>query len=192
MPRHSVGGVAQSNSRTALFAYIAARLHGCPVRGHDAFFSDELGVIASRTGAEKAARPYRDVSERKLPRGTAAVGPTRREPVLRDWLLIDEQRLDLETVLLRFPGDGRRQSDLLAMLNHLPGIRQVIETASRREVVAIAVFRDAQTKRRLRAALEEVAEHIIWEEVLTESHEPALRTWQVLTRAEAADENRLV
>src|SRR5947207_2841916 len=143
MARPPVGAVAQAESRGALFAFITARLYGSPTREHDAFFRDELGIRVSRSGAETAARPYRLTSPRKRPRGTARSEPSRREPILRDWLLVDERRLNLETVLLRFPGDGRRQSALLAMLDDVPGIRQVIETASRREVVAIAVVRDA-------------------------------------------------
>jgi hypothetical protein len=192
MARPPVGTVRQSSSRTALFAYITARLHGSPPRDHDEFFRQEIGVAIGRDGAERAARPHRFESPRKKTRGTPAGPVTRVDGALRDWLLVDEQRLGLETALIRFPGDGRKQTELLDILKALPGIRQVVETAPRREIVVIAVFRDAQARRDLRAQLEEVAGRILWEEILEETHTPALATWAALARGAAVTEQLVV
>jgi len=191
MARPSVGTVPQATSQTGLFAYIAARLHGSPPRDHSRFFRDELGVAVGRNGAEAAAKPHRFESPHQKRRGSPAGPITRRDSALRDWLLIDEQQLGLETALIRFPGDGRKQTQLIGMLDHLPGVRQVVETAPRREIVIVAVFSGARARQELRARLEEVAEQMIWDEILKETHVPSLVTWAALSREAAVRESLL-
>jgi hypothetical protein len=155
-----------------------------------------MGVLVRKDGALRAGSAAKLHPEGKRRPGRATDTSTtassaRSGNIFREWLLIDEQRLDLDVGLVRFTGSGRRQSELLTALRHLPGIRQVIETAYKRDVLAITVTAGAAQRRNLRARLEELATELYWDEVVFETHEPAVDTWRELARQAAADEQLL-
>jgi hypothetical protein len=192
MARTPLGARPQPHTRTALFSYIAARLSGVPATGFDNFF-ETLGVAVRSDGAQRAARRVRHQPALKRRAGRATADrdtPTPAEQVaFREWLLIDERRLDLELALVTFPGDGRHQGGLIRALAGTAGVRQVIETAHKRDVIAIVVFSGPEQRRELQASLEELAERRIWDDILFETHEPAINTWRALSRRAAEEED---
>jgi hypothetical protein len=70
-------------------------------------------------------------------------------------------------------------------------VRHLIDTSHTRDVVAFVVFDGSRERRDLRARLEELAERMIWEDILHETHEPAVQTWRHLARVAAASEDLL-
>ena len=188
MVRTPVGNKPQPDTQAALFAYLAARLADVPVARFNDFFG-RLGIKVRRDGAMRAMKarrfnpPTKSIAGRKPSTPSA---PT--SPALRDWLLVDEAALEVETALLRFPGSGRRQSALIDGLTCLPGVRQVIETAHLRDVFAVVIFLGPTHRRDLRAQVEELAPEVVWDDVLFETHEPTVRSWQELARRTAARE----
>lgn len=109
----------------------------------------------------------------------------------REWLLIDELRLSLEVALVRFPGAGSRQGELLAGLAATVGVRHVVETGHRRDVYAFVVFDGVQQRRELRARLEEFTKALEWDDVLFETHEPSIEMWRDLAHRAAETESLL-
>ena len=153
-----------------LAAYVAARLEGVPARRHGEYFAERLGIAVSGQQAERAARP----------------------PALEDWLLVDEQRLGLEKSVVTIRGDGRGDADLVRRLAGIAGVRQVIELAHRRDLIVVAVTRDADERLRLRALISELTSRpVYWDEVLYETHAPARHTWARLARGLAVEQGRL-
>src|SRR2546423_544042 len=80
-------------------------------------------LAAPQAGALRAMRPYKSQPPAKQragrhtrDRGSAT---SAERAVFREWLLIAEAKLDLEVALLRFPGDGSHQADLLAALRRV-------------------------------------------------------------------------
>lgn len=189
MARTPLGVRPQPETQAALFAYFAARLSGIPAEGFDAFFQG-LGLAVRRNGALRAMRPLRYQPPGKGLPGRKPSRPRRagRRAGFRDWILIDESAVDVETALIRFPGTGARQTDLISALRTAVGVRQVFETAHKRDVYAMVLFRGRQERRRLRARLEELAEKIVWDDVLWETHESAIATWCDLARGSAIEE----
>jgi hypothetical protein len=118
----------------------------------------------------------------------------RREPgwaTFREWVWVEESRLDLHTALVRLAGTGRPEDDLKARLGLIPGVRQVIDLATRRDLVVVVVFDGRRDRQRLRAQLEELDRELTWEEVEGETWEPTKQTWRALAKR-AAREERLV
>jgi hypothetical protein len=186
MPRTPLGSVPQDDSRTALFAYFAARLEGVPVAEFASFFK-ELGITVGPAAAMRAMRPLRRQSPHKrLPgRPTAAGGSSQGPSVFREWLLIEELRLDLEVAFVQFPGDCGRQSDLIEALRTIPGVRQLVELQQDRTVVALLLFSGSEQRTDLRSRLEEIAPRFFWDDVIFETHEPARQAWRELARRAA-------
>jgi hypothetical protein len=191
MARTPLGTKPQSQTRTALFAYVAAQLAGIPIRAFDETFR-AWGLAVRQDGASGAASLVKEQPLAKRRRGRQ---PSRRTAVLdaavRDWLLIDELRLGIELAILRFPGDGTPQADLIRRLRATPGVRQLLETAHKRDVVAIVLFSGARGRQEVRAQVDEIAERVIWDDVLSETWDPAARTWRALALAAAAEEELL-
>lgn len=190
MPRTPLGLVPQDESRTALFAYFAARLEGVPVAEFEAFF-EELGITVGAAAAMRAMRRLRRQSPYKaLPGRAPATGMRPHEAAtFRDWLLIEELRLDLEVAMVTFPGDGARQTELINALQNVPGVRQLFELQHDRTVCALLLFAGSQHRRDLRSRLEEMAPHLLWDDVIFETHEPALHAWRELARRAAEVEH---
>jgi hypothetical protein len=191
MSRQPVGTKAQSESRTALYAQIAATLEDVPGARYDEFF-EFLGLLVRRNAAEKAASPHRWISPWKGRRGRK--GSTRapkKTAALRPWLLVDERALNFERALLHFNGAGRARPELLQVLSATSGIRQVIETGHKRDVFAIALFRGIAEREQLRARLEETCQPFSWDDIVLETHLPAIQTWKDIA-LESARQEKLV
>ena len=108
-------------------------------------------------------------------------------------MTVDEGRLGLEKWVVRIEGDGRSAAPLAHSLSSVPGVRQILETGSRRDLHVTVICRDLAERRGIRARFEELTSRpILWDEVLSESHAPAARTWEWLARQTATDEDRLV
>jgi hypothetical protein len=178
--------------RTALYGYIAARLAGVPQRSLSTYLTSELGLKLSGSAVERAARPRRESLSRKRPRGRAEVEVTRTNPAIREWLRVDPIRLGLDASLVSFPGVGKRQAAVLEALLSTAGVLQVLETGHKRDVLAIVVSEDAEARRLLRAKLAEYAEAAVWDELLLDTQEPAVKTWMVLARNAGEDEGLTV
>jgi hypothetical protein len=97
-------------------------------------------------------------------------------------LLVEEHKLDLDTAVVRFPGVGKRQSDLLGKLLTVRGVRQILELATDRDLLVVVVFDGRSDRIRLRAELEELADSMTWEDIESETHRPAIATWKHLAR----------
>jgi hypothetical protein len=191
MARTTRGTKRQAESRTALFAYVAAKLAGLPTRLFDDTFK-RWGLAVRQDSALRAASPAKSHPATKLRPGRTARSATPARAAsgsFREWLLVDELRLDLEVALIRFPGGGSRQDELLEGLATTAGVRQVVETARVRDVYAFVVFEGAQRRRELRARLEELAHALEWDDILFETHEPSIEMWRDLAyrAAEAED-----
>jgi len=103
---------------------------------------------------------------------------------MRPWIAADETALGLQRVLFRLPNDGLPRPALLAALETMPGIRQVIEVSSDREVIVVAVVRDLDEAGDLRALLEDHApgQPVRMDLITVESHLPTRLTWIRLAR----------
>jgi hypothetical protein len=191
MARTPRGTLPQPQARTALFAYFAARLEGVPTGDYDTFFND-LKLAVRQAGALRAMRPlkYQPPAKQRAGRHTKdrRSAATAERAVFRDWLLIEEAKLDLEVALVRFPGDGSAQAELLAALRRVAGVRHIIETQRQRDLLALVVFQGVQRRRELRARLEEIAPRIEWDDVLFETQEPTRLLWKDLARRAAVEE----
>jgi hypothetical protein len=174
MPRLSVGTVAQPESEAALAAHIASRLVGglFDRAARDTWLKSELGVKLRSNGVERAAG-----------RARAAVSPT---------VLVDESRVPLanEKAFVHFPGPGRRRPRLVAALDRLGVVRQLLVMRSRRDVFCVLVYR-VDERERVFQALEALNEPFAWDEVLDEDRRIERRTWAALSRRVAATENLL-
>jgi hypothetical protein len=173
MPRPPDGKVPKAGSRTALFAHIAARLALTQRKRDSSFFKTTLQV---------------DVSEKAGRDAATAAGSA-----LRKWLLVREADLDLDVSLLRFTPGERSSEEIVATLEGVSGVRQIIQLATSGEVLAVVVFDGAKARRDLRAVLQERLQvRPRWDEVESETFGPAQRTWQDLARKVASEEGLAV
>jgi hypothetical protein len=158
-------------------------------------FCRQMGVAVRRDGASRAGSKAKVRSGHRRRPGRKAAGghavASSQSGTVRDSLAVNEIALGLELALVRFPGSGSRQSQLLANLKQAEGVRQIFETAHSRDVHAVVVFKGPRKRLELRARLEEFAHELFWDDVLFETSEPASATWQALTRDEARDEGLL-
>lgn len=99
-----------------------------------------------------------------------------------DWLLVNEEALAVRKVVYRLPNDGRPQAELIAAIRRLEGVRQIIETASDRELILVGLVSDEPAARALRGRLEDLApgRSVRMDAVEYEDHQPSVRTWQAL------------
>ena len=176
MPRPPDGTTSKERTRTALFAYIAARLHGRQAKADEDALFGQLGLNVSSTAAQNAARHHRQSFAR---------------PALRKWLLIDEPRLDLDVAVLRFEGCGHRQQGLVETLNEMPGLRQILELSGSFEVLAVAIFDGRVARGDLKARVQEATGlDPAWFDIERESWAPSTATWAALAQR-AADKEGL-
>lgn len=195
MARPSDGIARKDRSRTALFAFITARLHDVAAGDGERELFAAIGVNVSPSAAGKAATavrspPGEDAHGEASDAGQSAAddsGPdVSAPPALRKWLILDEPRLDLDVALLRFDGKGERHRALVSALTSIAGIRQVIEVAGSFEVIAIAVFDGAQARLHLKSLVQErTGLDPAWFDVESESWAGSLPTWRALTRRAA-------
>lgn len=110
-----------------------------------------------------------------------------REPAIFDWFWVDEPKLGLLRILFRLPNDGLPRPDLMDAMKELPGIRQVIETKTDREIIAIGLVRNLDEADHLRARIEEQApdQSVRMDLVQEEDHLVARRTWLEIAQREA-------
>ncbi len=99
-------------------------------------------------------------------------------------MVVDEPALGLLRLLLRLPNDGLPRPELLEALRGLPGIRQVLEVSSDREILAVGLARDLREAEDLRARVQDhaVGQSVRMDIISAESHRPAERTWVELAR----------
>lgn len=162
--------MAKANSRTALFAHLAARLNGQPRRDDSAYFHTQLKVNVS----EKAGRVAADAAGASLTK----------------WVLVSEGDLDLDVSLLRFEVGRRSPEEIVEVLRGISGIRQILQLGTSGEVLAVALFDGARARRELRAVIQErLGMRPRWDEVESETFAPAGRTWRDLARKAARDED---
>jgi hypothetical protein len=176
--RPPVGKGRQDATSTALFGFVAARLNAIGQGRFDAFFRDELELELGENGARKAG-----VVAQKRAREEGQRAPFQK------WMLVDEHVLGLEKVVLHVPGQSPGQGELRARLLGLPEIRQVVEAEVSGDLYAVAVVRNGDERRALRAKLDELsAERPVMEPVAFETHEPARRLWRCLAKRAALDD----
>jgi hypothetical protein len=187
------GKVARGESRTALLAHVAASLHGVPNARYDEFFQRH-GVTVGASGALTAASARTHQNPSKGQRGPRpAKGKPRREtrpsnPALREWLLAEEDRLDLDVALVRADDPT---NEVCARLEQVVGVRQVLSTVGERgerETMAVLIFDGVRDRRRLQREVRAIAPQALWREVESESFLPARNTWIALMQSAAAEE----
>jgi hypothetical protein len=176
--RPRAGKTRKDRSRAAAYAHFAARLHGWKHEDYDQHFARDIGVAFRESEARKSARALR---QQLAPRH-----------VYKNWLLIDEDALGLETVLIRFPPSDAHNNDVMNALRLTEGIRQVVKGEVTGAIAALGLVRDRRERQDLRARIGGFAPAGFgFEPVLFETHEPALRTWRGIAHREAADEEQL-
>jgi hypothetical protein len=196
MARTPRGTLPQTLSKTALYAYFAARLRGVPARAMDDYL-DELGVAVRHDAVLRAgssARSRRSGESRrgrKPASGTPSSTSTRRS-VFFDSLLIDALALDVELALARVPGTGASRHDLVVALQDVNGVRQLLETGHRRDIYLVVMFEGPRHRRELRAQLDELVPELVWDDILFESQTSAAAAWEELARRAARDERLLL
>lgn len=177
MARPPVGKAAQQQTQTALFAFVAARMNRVDTAELDGFFH-RLGLTVGANGARRAARDARSAA--------AARG---LRPPFEERFFVDEHALGLEKVVIRVPGVRTGQGRLRARVLALSQVRQLIEGETTGDLYAIAVVRNGEERRALRAQLDELSEERPdMEPVAYETHAPARRLWRHLTRMAAPHE----
>jgi hypothetical protein len=175
------------------------KFEGRPGREVREYFRDRFGMEVSEDTVERAFSGIRARNTKKKPRGGSARSNetasdrdrTSDAPglaVWTDWLRVDEHRLGLRKVLIRIPNDGFELPGVVAELERMPGIRQVIETKEQREIFAVGLVRTEEEEEDLRArVLEHVPAHPVSVSVIRrESHAPTALTWLRLAHNEAA------
>jgi len=182
------GGAPPAASAAGLrYAWMAARVHDVSTSRFSEFAETELGV---RLNWKRVWRAVEGVEERSRWRNKKGAGsaappsPVAPPPIIRPWIVADETALGLQRVLFRLPNDGLPRPALLATLEEMPGIRQVIEVSSDRELIVVAVVRDLDEAADLRALIEDHApgQPVRMDVIISESHVPARRTWIQLAR----------
>jgi hypothetical protein len=178
MARTPEGNVKKEESDTALYSYVASRVERVSGKEKkDRFLRTDLGVAVAHNAIEKRVSGVR---------ARLSIDP------FETTFQVDEAALGLHRILLHFPGDGASQSDLQDALESTPGIRQILEGGHARDLWAVAVVRNDEDRALLRAALSELTDRFIWDEVLFETHRPAAQTWRELARRAAEDERLLL
>jgi len=172
-----------------LLAFILLRLASIPERTQTEHLKRVRGINMSGAVARQvgAQRSWRHPS--KLPTGQSGKKPERRDEVLRNWLLVDEPALGLRRALVRFPGEGARQADLIATLRRFRGVRQIFETRERRDVYAVVLHRPEEEETMV-TALEGFG-RCYWNGISLEEHEPAIESWASFLRRSADREELL-
>jgi hypothetical protein len=180
--RPTEGRISKKNSDTALFTYVASRLAGAGDKDYEAF-RQRLGVSVARSDAAAASRPYRLLAEQSLRPADAPLA------VIHPWVSVDERSLGLGVALVRIAFEGKNPRSTVQALRSTPGVRQVIETA-RGEVLAIALYRTPRDQLELWTHVRSIAPTgaFLWDEVMFESSDSALRTWEKLTKQAATHE----
>lgn len=158
------------------------------------YIEGELGVELSEDILEHEVGPVRARNPHKDPRGPQPVEDEKRprrstksEPAIwTDWLRIDEAALGLQKYLLRIPNDGMPLPDLIAFLEELPGVTQLIETAEDREIIAVVIQRSAEEADDLQAVVQEHAptRSVRLHRIRRESDAPIVATWLDLAARE--------
>ena len=136
----------------------------------------------SQTTFQRAVGPVKAAEPLKGARGRRGDRHPKEAPLIREWLLVEEQALGILKVIYRLPNDGLPQDALCEQAGKLIGVRQIIETGSDRELIVIALVRDLIAARDLRARLEDLApgRSVRMDLVEFEDQTPAVRTWRRL------------
>lgn len=172
--------------KAAIFAHIAARLHGVSTGGQGQWFERE-GLDLRQQQAERAVLPIRWTSPLKKPRGRPGRKQAKLPWVIREWLDVREERLGLIKVLVVVKGEGRPPGPLLEQLSALPGVLSVTETATNRDLILLTLFRDSLEEEALRARIEELTNRPMhWEHVRSSTRLPSLVTWKHLAKKQGA------
>lgn len=182
-PRHVPDNAPKVDERTARLAYIAGRMHGIPVARIPAWANEEFQLELSKRRLQDAIGPVRRRSPyKKTPGRKGASRIVRQQPIIQDGVLVDEPALGLIRVLFRLANEGWTQGDLLVALETVPGIRQIIEVDSTRELIVIALAPSMDDADDLRARIEELAPgRPVRRDIISfESHRPAPATWRKL------------
>jgi hypothetical protein len=183
--------VTNSDRRPSVYGWIAGRLHEVKTNGPDLseWIKAQVGhEVSTSTLYRLLAVARRD----SPPQGPDTVRRARRdprEPLVKDWFLVDEHALELQLILYRLPNDGMPQPDLLTALDTLKGIRQVIEATSVREVFVVAIVQNMDEARDLRARIEEIApgRSVVMDTIESESWSASPLTWLDLAQKAAKD-----
>jgi hypothetical protein len=188
------GTVRKERSATALRAYIASRVAGRP---DEAFLRRDIGLALNTTAVRRAAGPLRWHPPGHKPPGRppstppSASSDAPERGAIRDWVTVDAAALDLGAAVITIPADSiRAQATIYRALTRLIGVVRVFTAGDgeHRKVVAIVLVDGESDRRRLRAQLDETAYEWHWDDVDSETVEPALATWKHLARLAAASE----
>jgi hypothetical protein len=178
-----------SQSRSSLEelrrSWVAARLAQVGTKEIPEWCKKRGLPTASLSSFERAVGPVRAESPLKGQRGRPGQRLPKKAPAMWEWLLVDEEALDVRKMVYRLPNDGRPQADLIAGVRRSEGVRQILETGSDRELIVVALVADEKAARALRGRLERLApgRSVRMDAVEYEDHQPSVRTWRALAKA---------
>jgi hypothetical protein len=180
--RRQQAGTTRATPQELRRAWVAARLAGVGVQDVSDWTRKQGLPTASQTTFERAVGPVRAEAKLKGRRGRPGQRLPKDAPALWEWLLVDERRLGVQKVIYRLPNDGLPQAELIDAVRRLVGVRQIVEAGSDRELILVALVRDAVAASDLRAQLEDLApgRSVKMDLVEFEDNQPAVRTWHHL------------
>jgi hypothetical protein len=192
-PQEPVKPQAPIDERLVRYAWVAARLSGVATSkgGFEEWSERCFGRRLTDDHVRAYVTPLTPPTRKGRPRKHAGEAPKREgpTPALREWLAVDEQRLELLSVMFELPNrDFVPRSELFERLEKLPGIKQVIEIKEDGDIVALGLVRNMSEADDLKALVqEEVAgQGVRMRLIARESHAAAPATWLELTKRQAA------
>lgn len=176
MARRAVGTRPQPESDTALFAHVAYRLEGRTTAEIASYASEVLRIKTGENAIRKAPATSARLSERAEP-----------ERAVRPWVRVDLAAFDLFSALVRVRSS---HPGVYHGIDQITGVVQVLRLEAVGDIVALVVYERRSEQVRIRARLEELGEVVSWEVIADQTEDPAVETWQALTR-QAADREGL-
>ncbi|HEX2097264.1 MAG TPA: hypothetical protein VHF50_07850 [Solirubrobacterales bacterium] len=187
--------MASADSKRAIPAtlarllWVASKLNGKTDASFEGWCREEIGIEARIDEARDHIKALRPRSRRGRPATKSKPKREARKDAVIDWLLVDEQELELLPVLYRLPNDGMPRPELYKAVAGLPGVRQAIETKGDRELLIVGLVRSVSEADDLR---ERIAEHapgqaVKMDLIERETQRPAVATWRWLAKREAED-----
>ena len=182
---------ASDDGRLVRAAWIAARLNGVAItEGFEEWSRRCFGRGLTRDDVREHVAPLRPPTKRGRPRrrpGTASP----RTPAIEDWLVVDERRLRLLSLVFELPNaEGGPRPGLFESIETVPGIRHVVETRGDGTIIALGVVRSMAEAAELKASIEAEAGagSVTMSVAERESQAGAPQTWLELAKREAARE----
>jgi hypothetical protein len=179
------GRPRKATQRATLLGYVAGRLRR---RADDNdYLHGVLGLDQAASTVRHVANPRRWKAELHGERFGAGAPKTPNPPLFREWLLVDEQELDLFIELAVIDTGDEDPAAIFQGLREIEGVRQVLSSEGGRAVFAVLIYDTPSERRRIRARLRDVKRPTAYFEIDQETFDPAVATWEELARKAASE-----